>query len=47
MDLGRHLGLGATVVFARDTDDSTSIDDIVRSLEDAGGLQRPTVLVFG
>src|ERR1700736_2173752 len=46
LNLGRHLGLCAAVVLSGDTDDSTSIDDVVWSVQNTRGLQCLTVFVF-
>ena len=44
VDLRRHLGFGAAAeVFARGADDAARVDDVVRRIQDAGGLQRGAV----
>src|SRR6267154_4344957 len=46
LNLGRNLGLCTAVVLSGDTDYSTSIDDVVWSVQNTRGLQRLTVFVF-
>ena len=47
MNLARNLGFSrAAVVLPRDTDDPTSIDDVIRCIQHAGNLQRSAVLIF-